>query len=155
MLISTTVACIKGFLDLVHLRCVSWKKSKWKYPIYTEYWWALHSISKWRIIRSLEGKGQELEEWCRRLTKTITWQNAFSAWKQIPTISLRIRGKSVSKDENIWQKIIGKHETFDIIKGKIVNRKEARYEVNYIDKKGKDRSDWIPVSAITSVTPYS
>ena len=50
------------------------------------------------------------------------------------------------------KKIRGKHETFDIIKGKIVNRKETRYEVNYIDKKGKDRSDWFPVSAITSVT---
>ena len=24
--------------------------------------------------------------------------------------------------------------------------------MNYIDKKGKDRSDWFPVSAITSVT---
>ena len=50
------------------------------------------------------------------------------------------------------KKIRGKHKAFDIIKGKIVNRKETRYEVNYIDKKGKDRSDWFPVSAITSVT---
>ena len=50
------------------------------------------------------------------------------------------------------KKIRGKHKTIDVIKGKIVNRKETRYEVNYIDKKGKDRSDQIPVSAITSVT---
>ena len=50
------------------------------------------------------------------------------------------------------KKIRGKHKTFDIIKGKIVNRKERHYEVNYIDEKGKDRSDWFPVSAITSVT---
>ena len=50
------------------------------------------------------------------------------------------------------KKIRGKHKTFDIIKGKIVNRKETRYEVNCVDKKGKDRSDWFPVSAITSVT---
>ena len=50
------------------------------------------------------------------------------------------------------KKIRGKHKTFDIIKGKIVNQKETLYEVNYIDKKGKDRSDWFPVSAITSVT---
>ena len=50
------------------------------------------------------------------------------------------------------KKIRGKHKTFDIIKGKIVNRKYTRYEVNYIDKKGKDRSDWFPVSVITSVT---
>ena len=50
------------------------------------------------------------------------------------------------------KKIRGKHKICDIIKGKIVNRKETRYEVNYIDKKGKDRSDWFPVSAITSVT---
>ena len=50
------------------------------------------------------------------------------------------------------KKIRGKHKTFDIIKGKLVNRKETRYEVNYIDKKGKDRSDWFPVLAITSVT---
>ena len=35
------------------------------------------------------------------------------------------------------KKIRGKHKTFDIIKGKIVNRKETRYEVNYIDKKVK------------------
>ena len=35
------------------------------------------------------------------------------------------------------KKIRGKHKTFDIIKGKIVNRKETRYEVNYINKKVK------------------
>ena len=35
------------------------------------------------------------------------------------------------------KKIRGKHKICDIIKGKIVNRKETRYEVNYIDKKGK------------------
>ena len=69
-------------------------------------------------------------------------QNDFSAWIQIPTINLRIRGQSVSKDENILQKDKRKHKTFDIIKGKIFNRKEARCEVNYIDKKGKDRPDW-------------
>ena len=28
----------------------------------------------------------------------------FSAWKQVPTVSLRIRGQSVGKDENIRQK---------------------------------------------------
>ena len=50
------------------------------------------------------------------------------------------------------KKIRGKHKTLDIIKGKIVKRKETRCEVNYIDKKGKDRSDWFPVSAITCVT---
>ena len=50
------------------------------------------------------------------------------------------------------KKIRGKHKTFDIIKGKIVNRKERHYEVNYVDEKGKDRSDWFPVSPITSVT---
>ena len=50
------------------------------------------------------------------------------------------------------KKIRGKHKTFDIIKGKIVNQKETRSEVNYIDKKNKDRSDWFPVSAITSLT---
>ena len=69
-------------------------------------------------------------------------QNDFSAWIQIPTINLRIRGQSVSKDENILQKDKREHKTFDIIKGKIFNRKEARCEVNYIDKKGKDRPDW-------------
>ena len=50
------------------------------------------------------------------------------------------------------KKIKGKHKTFYIIKGKIVNRKEGRYGVSYIDKKGKDISGWFPVSAITSVT---
>ena len=50
------------------------------------------------------------------------------------------------------KKIRGKHKASDIIKGKIVNRKEIRYEVDNIDKRGKDRSDWFPVSAITSVT---
>ena len=50
------------------------------------------------------------------------------------------------------KKIRGKHKTFDIIKGKIVNRKEIRYQVNFIDKKVKDRLDWFPVSVITSVT---
>ena len=50
------------------------------------------------------------------------------------------------------KKIRGKHKTFDIIKGKIVNQKETRSEVNYIDNKNKDRSDWFPVSAITSPT---
>ena len=35
------------------------------------------------------------------------------------------------------KKIRGKHKICDIIKGKIVNQKETRYEVNYIDKKGK------------------
>ena len=30
--------------------------------------------------------------------------NDFSAWKRIPTVSLRIRRQSVSKDENIRQK---------------------------------------------------
>ena len=38
------------------------------------------------------------------------------------------------------KKIRGKHKTFDIIKGKIVNRKGPSYEVNYVDKNGKDRS---------------
>ena len=50
------------------------------------------------------------------------------------------------------KKIREKNKTFDIIKGKINNRKETHYEVNHIDKKGKDRSHWSPVSAITSVT---
>ena len=49
-------------------------------------------------------------------------------------------------------KIREKNKTFGIIKGKKVNRKETCYDVNYIDKKGKDRSHWSPVSAITSVT---
>ena len=38
------------------------------------------------------------------------------------------------------KKIRGKHKPFDIIKGKIVNRKGTHYEVNYVDKNGKDRS---------------
>ena len=50
------------------------------------------------------------------------------------------------------KKMGGKYKTFDIVKGKNINRKETRYEVNYTDKKGKDRSDWFLVSATTSVT---
>ena len=50
------------------------------------------------------------------------------------------------------KKMRGKLKTFDIVKGKYINRKETRYEVNYIDKKGKDRSDCFSVSAMTSVT---
>ena len=50
------------------------------------------------------------------------------------------------------KKIRGKHKIFDIIKGNVINRKETRYDVNYIDKKGKGRSDWFPVSTAASVT---
>ena len=50
------------------------------------------------------------------------------------------------------KKVRGEHKEFDIFKGKIIKRKGRRYLGNYIDKKGKDRSDWFPVSAIASVT---
>ena len=71
---------------------------------------------------------------------------------KFPPSVYELGGKVLVKMKISDKKIRGNHKTFDIIKGKIVNRKEKRYEVNYIDKKGKDRSDWFPVSAITSVT---
>ena len=64
----------------------------------------------------------------------------------------KLGDKVLVKMQIFDKKMRGKHKTFDIIKGKNINRKETRYEVNYIDKKGKDRSDWFPASAMTSVT---
>ena len=79
--------------------------------------------------------------------KIISWYgNKFS-----PSV-YQLGEKALIKMKISDKKIRGKPKTFDIIKGKIVNQKETLYEVNYIDKKGKDRSDWFPVSAITSVT---
>ena len=79
--------------------------------------------------------------------KMISWHG-----NKLPPSVYELGEKVLVKMKISDKKIRGKHKTFDIIKGKIVNQKETLYEVNYIDKKGKDRSDWFPVSAITSVT---
>ena len=71
---------------------------------------------------------------------------------KFPLSVYELGGKVLVKMKISDKQIRGKHKTFDVIKGKIVNRKESRYEVSYIDKKGKDGSDRFPVSAITSVT---
>ena len=61
--------------------------------------------------------------------------------KKFPPSVYELGEKVLVKMKISDKKIRGKHKTIDVIKGKIVNRKETRYEVNYIDKKGKDRSD--------------
>ena len=99
------------------------------------------------------------KEWVKNLRKDVEGRQKLSRDKMIsrhgnkfPPSVCELGDKVLVKIKISYKKIRGKHKTFDIIKGKIADRKETRYEVNYIDKKSKDRSDWSPVSAITSVT---
>ena len=50
------------------------------------------------------------------------------------------------------KKIRGKKNTFDIVKGEVVDWDTNRYKVKYMNKLKSFKMDWFPVSVITSET---